>query len=154
MSREVTYSVVPRKNLLKKEEPAKYYAQAQASGDVGLDEMSTRIEKACTVHGADVLAVLKVLEDELVDGLKRGEIVRLGNIGTFQLGLKSDGVEKAEDFKATQIKKAKVNFRPGVGLADALKTLVYGKVSTRAAAKKKEEGDDEPGGGGVVDPTA
>lgn len=42
MSKEVTYSVVARKNMLKKDDPAKYYAQAQASGDVGLDEISTR----------------------------------------------------------------------------------------------------------------
>ena len=35
MSKEVTYSVVARKNMLKKDDPAKYYAQAQASGDVG-----------------------------------------------------------------------------------------------------------------------
>ena len=84
MSKEVTYSVVARKNMLKKDDPAKYYAQAQASGDVGLDEISTRVEKACTVHSADVVAVLKALEDEMVDGLSRGEIVRLGNIGTFQ----------------------------------------------------------------------
>lgn len=51
MSKEVTYSVVARKNMLKKDDPAKYYAQAQASGDVGLDEISTRVEKACTVFG-------------------------------------------------------------------------------------------------------
>ena len=31
MSKEVTYSVVARKNMLKKDDPAKYYAQAQAS---------------------------------------------------------------------------------------------------------------------------
>ena len=55
MSKEVTYSVVARKNMLKKDDPAKYYAQAQASGDVGLDEISTRVEKACTVHSADVV---------------------------------------------------------------------------------------------------
>ena len=61
MSKEVTYSVVARKNMLKKDDPAKYYAQAQASGDVGLDEISTRVEKACTVHSADVVAVLKAL---------------------------------------------------------------------------------------------
>ena len=96
MSKEVTYSVVARKNMLKKDDPAKYYAQAQASGDVGLDEISTRVEKACTVHSADVVAVLKALEDEMVDGLSRGEIVRLGNIGTFQVGLRSRGAEKAE----------------------------------------------------------
>ena len=28
MSKEVTYSVVARKNMLKKDDPAKYYAQA------------------------------------------------------------------------------------------------------------------------------
>ena len=33
MSKEVTYSVVARKNMLKKDDPAKYYAQAQASDD-------------------------------------------------------------------------------------------------------------------------
>lgn len=74
MSKEVTYSVVARKNMLKKDDPAKYYAQAQASGDVGLDEISTRVEKACTVHSADVVAVLKALEDEMVDGLSRGRL--------------------------------------------------------------------------------
>ena len=32
MAMTVSYSVVPRKNPAKKSEPAKYYAQAQASG--------------------------------------------------------------------------------------------------------------------------
>lgn len=91
MSKEVTYSVVARKNMLKKDDPAKYYAQAQASGDVGLDEISTRVEKACTVHSADVVAVLKALEDEMVDGLSRGEIVRLGNIGHLPGGACEQG---------------------------------------------------------------
>ena len=143
MSKEVTYSVVARKNMLKKDDPAKYYAQAQASGDVGLDEISTRVEKACTVHSADVVAVLKALEDEMVDGLSRGEIVRLGNIGTFQVGLRSRGAEKAEEFKAANISKARVNFRPGPVLADAMKTLNFSKVSTRAAQKGDGGGDGD-----------
>ena len=150
MSKEVTYSVVARKNMLKKDDPAKYYAQAQASGDVGLDEISTRVEKACTVHSADVVAVLKALEDEMVDGLSRGGIVRLGNIGTFQVGLRSRGAEKAEDFKAANISMARVNFRPGPALADAMKTLNFSKVSTRAAQKGDGGGDGDI----VDDPTA
>lgn len=150
MTKFVGFSVVPRKNLIDKEAPAKFYAQAQSSGDVGLDEMSSRIEKACTVHGADILAVLKVLEDEMIDSFQRGEIVRLGNIGSFQVGVRSGGAEKEEEFKATLIKRAKVNFRPGKALRDMLKTLEYGKVSTRAKSSSggKEEGED------VEDPTA
>ena len=128
MSKEVTYSVVARKNMLKKDDPAKYYAQAQASGDVGLDEISTRVEKACTVHSADVVAVLKALEDEMVDGLSRGEIVRLGNIGTFQVGLRSRGAEKAEDFLT-----ALARLQKDCGV-DGLKMSDYGFAKEEAMA--------------------
>jgi hypothetical protein len=38
MSKEVTYSVVARKNMLKKDDPAKYYAQAQALSDVNYNK--------------------------------------------------------------------------------------------------------------------
>ena len=48
MARNVTYSVVPRINPREKNDPPKYYAQAQASGDVNLREMSERIQATCT----------------------------------------------------------------------------------------------------------
>ena len=76
--------------------------------------------------------------------------IRLGNIGTFQVGLRSRGAEKAEDFKAANISKARVNFRPGPVLADAMKTLNFSKVSTRAAQKGDGGGDGDI----VDDPTA
>lgn len=149
MGRFVTFSVVKRKNPIDKDAPAKFYAQAQSSGDVDVVEMSDRIERACTVNSADVLAVLKALEDEIIVGLQKGEIVRLGSIGTFQVGLRSGGADKEEDFKSVLIKKARVNFRSGKRLRDMLKILEYGKVSTRAAKAPAGEG-----GGDVEDPTA
>ena len=39
MAMTVTYSVVPRKNPAKKDESAKYYAQAQASGELDFEEL-------------------------------------------------------------------------------------------------------------------
>ena len=47
MARNVTYSVVPRINPREKNDPPKYYAQAQASGDVNIREMSERIQASC-----------------------------------------------------------------------------------------------------------
>lgn len=145
MSKDVTYSVVPRKNLINKDEPAKYYAQAQASGDVDVKDMSLRIEKACTVTRADVMAVLISLEDTIVEGLQRGEIVRLGEIGTFQIGLRGKGATTEGEYNVSLIRKAKVNFRPGVALTSILPTLSFAKVD-KLPVKKKEEG-----GGGDVD---
>lgn len=143
MSRDVTYSVVPRKNLIDKDQPPKYYAQAQASGDVDVKEMSQRIEKACTVTRADVMAVLVALEDTIVEGLQRGEIVRMGDIGTFQIGLRGKGAEVEADYNVSLIQRAKVNFRPGVALTGILPGLSFAKVS-KLPVKKKEEEEGEP----------
>ena len=146
MSKSVTYSVVPRKNLLKKDEPAKYYAQAQASGDVEVKEMAKRIEKACTVTRADVMAVLIALEDTIVEGLERGEI------GSFQIGLRGKGAVSEEEYSASLIRKAKVNFRPGVALTEVLSGLSFAKVG-KLPLKKKEEGGSGGDGEGE-DPAA
>ena len=44
MARSVTYSVVPRINPTEKSAPPRYYAQAQARGDVSIREMAERIQ--------------------------------------------------------------------------------------------------------------
>ncbi len=45
MSKSVSYSVVPRKNPQEPEAGVRFYAQAQASGDVTVREMSERIQR-------------------------------------------------------------------------------------------------------------
>ena len=80
MARTVTYSVVPRINPREKNDPPKYYAQAQARGDVSLREMAERIQSTCTVTKADVYAVLVSLEDVVKEAIQNGEIVRLGDL--------------------------------------------------------------------------
>ena len=87
MARNVTYSVAPRINPRDKEAAPKFYARAQASGDVSVREMAERIQASCTVTKADVQAVLVALEDVIIDALKGGEIVRLGDLGTFHIVL-------------------------------------------------------------------
>ena len=139
MARNVTYSVVPRINPREKNDPPKYYAQAQASGDVNLREMSERIQATCTVTKADVYAVLVSMEDVIIDALKSGEIVRLGDLGTFQIGVSGKGTLTEEDYDSSFIKKARINFRPGTALAGMLTTLTYAKVPKKAVPVKEEE---------------
>ena len=139
MSRSVTYSVVPRRNPRDKDASPKYYAQAQASGDVSIREMSERIQQSCTVHKADVHAVLVALEDTMIDALKGGEIVRLGDLGTFQIGISSKGAVTEEDYDVSLITKARINFRPGLALAGILSGLSYKKVARKPVKKDDEE---------------
>ena len=142
MARSVTYSVVPRINPRDKEAAPKFYAQAQARGDVNNREMATRIQGTCTVTKADVYAVLVALEDVIVEALQNGEIVRLGELGTFQVGLSGKGAVTSEDYDTSLIRKARINFRPGLTLAGMLSSLSFSKV----AIKYPKEADEEEGG--------
>ena len=142
MARTVTYSVVPRLNPRDKDASPKYYAQAQASGDVSIREMSERIQQSCTVHKADVHAVLVALEDTMIDALKGGEIVRLGDLGTFQIGVSGKGALTEEDYTPSLIQKARINFRPGIALSGILTSLSFSKVAKKVV-KKMDENEEE-----------
>ena len=147
MARSVTYSVVPRRNPSEKGTPPKYYAQAQARGDVSLRDMAERIQSSCTVHKSDVYAVLVALEDVVADAIQNGEIVRLGDLCTLQVSLSGKGALTEEDYTADLIKRAKINFRPGTVLANALASLSFSKVRVKYTKEAEEEEE-----GGEVNP--
>ena len=142
MARSVTYSVVPRINPREKDEAPKYYAQAQARGDISLRDMAERIQSTCTVHKSDVYAVLVALEDVVAEAIQNGEIVRLGELCTLQVSLSGKGALTEEDYSTDLIKRAKINFRPGRVLANALSSLSFSKVAIKYP-KEEERGDEE-----------
>ena len=146
MARNVTYSVSPRINPRDKEAAPKYYGHVQASGDIDIREMSERIQATCTVHKSDVFAVLVALEDVITEALKSGEIVRLGDLGTLQIGISSKGAVTEEDFSDALIHKARINFRPGSALMGALTNLTFAKVKPRYTKEDKENSEEETGG--------
>ena len=108
MARSVTYSVVPRINPREKDEAPKFYAQAQARGDVNIREMAERIQSTCTVHKSDVYAVLVALEDVISEAIQNGEIVRLGELCTLQVSLSGKGALTEEDYDVSLIKRSKI----------------------------------------------
>ena len=146
MARSVTYSVVPRFKPGEKNDPPKYYAQAQARGSINIREMAERIQSTCTVTKADVYAVLISLEDVVKEAIQNGEIVRLGELCTLQVGLSGKGTLTEEEYEDSLIKKARINFRPGPVLAAALETLKFSKVPIKYAKEEpsQEENPEEP----------
>ena len=144
MARSVTYSVVPRRNPSEKGTPPKYYAQAQARGDVSLRDMAERIQSTCTVHKSDVYAVLVALEDVVADAIQNDEIVRLGDLCTLQVSLSGKGALTEEDYTADLIKRAKINFRPGTVLANALASLSFSKVRVKYTKEETPEEEENP----------
>ena len=142
MARSVTYSVVPRFKPGEKNDPPKYYAQAQARGSINIREMAERIQSTCTVTKADVYAVLISLEDVVKEAIQNGEIVRLGELCTLQVGLSGKGTLTEEEYEDSLIKKARINFRPGPVLAAALETLKFSKVPIKYAKEETSQGEN------------
>ena len=106
----------------------KFYASAKMTGAVGIDELTTSIEKISTVSGADIRAVLYALLDVTTHELANSKIVRLGDIGSLKLSVSSSGYETADEVNAGAIKKSKVLFYPGKKLREMQKTLTYQKA--------------------------
>ena len=135
MARTVKYSVIPRINPRDRETEPKYYAQVQTSGDVSMREMCERIEQSCTVTKADVYAVLVAMENVIIDALKGGEIVRLGDLGTLRVSLSSKGALTEKEYNTSLITRKRILFRPGTVLSEAMANLTFMKL--------KEMSDDE-----------
>ena len=140
MKKTVTYSVVGRVNPADRESgEVKYYAQSQARVEMGIREISERIQQMCTVTRADVMAVLTAMEEIVSEGLQGGEIVRLGGLGSLQLSLSGEGADTEETFSDSLIEKVRVLFRPGTVMQEAINNLAFEKVPVKYAKKDEEE---------------
>ena len=135
MARTVKYSVIPRINPRDRETEPKFYAQVHTSGDVSMREMCERIEQSCTVTKADVYAVLVAMENVIIDALKGGEIVRLGDLGTLRVSLSSKGALTEKEYNTSLITRKRILFRAGTVLSEAMANLTFMKL--------KEKSDDE-----------
>ena len=55
------------------------------------------------------------------------------------MSLNGKGSLTEEDYNENLIKRAKINFRPGVALANALSSLSFSKVANKYAKEEEEE---------------
>ena len=81
-----------------------------------------------TVSDTDVLAVLNDLTKVSNRHLSEGRIVQLEDFGSFQISISSEGAETEAKFSESLIKNAKIAFRPGLDLKEALVTLKFEKA--------------------------
>jgi predicted histone-like DNA-binding protein len=124
----VKYVVVEKGNPAQPRDPKKWYANAKSAGEITLRALGKEITQRSTVNHADTLAVLEALTQVLTDQLNEGKIVRFGDFGSFQVGLRSEGAETKEKYTASLIKSKKVTFRPGIDLKEMLNNLKFEKM--------------------------
>jgi putative DNA-binding protein len=139
----IRYKIVSRKNPSTKAE--KFHPALVPPAPIDSQKIIDRIEKKCTLASSDIKAVVDALEVELIDALRDGNAVRLGDLGSFRPSLRSKGVEKKEDVNASQITRMHVVFVPALRVKRALdvKTghLQFAKTEMTPVVKKKKKAE-------------
>lgn len=129
----------------------KYYAKAQASGEVTMDEMAEEISYATSLTDGDVLNALRALIKQINKNLAAGKIVRLETFGSFQLQLCSTGAETEKKFTSANITEATIQFRPGKPIKAATRAgdggLTFKRVAKKGDAPLPDDGGNTGGGG-------
>lgn len=107
--------------------PMKHYASAVSGKTVGFEELAEFVSDQSTISEADSYGVLKAIERTIIREMQKGRPVRLGDIGTFYITVKSEGVDTAEEVTSDVIKSARTVFRPGKRIKKMLKHLDFQK---------------------------
>lgn len=123
----VKYNVIQKAYPGDPTEPKKFYANSIADGEVSLRNLSKEIAQTSSISESDVYATLIDLAKMLSKHLSDGKIVRLGDFGSFQISISSEGMDVMNKVNSASIKSAKILFRPGLDLRDTLATLKYEK---------------------------
>mgnify|MGYP000397564485 CR=1 FL=1 len=128
------YVVVERKNPLKPQEAAKFYAMARSNRRVDTDEVISRVSERSSYSIGELKGCITEFLLEMKNQLALGNIVLLGDMGSFRVTIATgNATETAEKFKAaTCIKTSRVRFRPG-------NTGIYPRLLRTALLRKEQE---------------
>jgi len=109
----VKYTIVARGNPQNLDAPKKYYPVAKSTGETTLPKLAERMAEMSTLSSADLAAALEALLTIILREIAAGNIVRLGDFGSFSLRVRSEGSESEEAVSARNITKTIASFRPG-----------------------------------------
>jgi predicted histone-like DNA-binding protein len=127
----VKYNIVERGNPSNREAPKKYYPSIRSSGRVTTREMAEMAADRSTLTTADMMAAIETFLSIVPQQLAKGNIVELGDFGSFWLKSSADGADVPDQVGAEQITTILPRFIPGKTFKKVLKTLDYvrGKVT-------------------------
>ncbi len=134
----VNYSIALMSNPVKPEDGKKAYACAQYTTKLSLKALSQRISLQTTLTRADVYAVIVAAVDNVILALREGNLIELGELGTFRLSLMSTGAASVKEFTTKNIIGAKVLFSPGEDLRN-FEGLEFELVPSRAMQVKMKQ---------------
>lgn len=134
----INFSVGLRPNPMKPDEEKKAYAYMQARETMDINKFAEHIATHGCVYGrADIAAVLTMAVDCMRENLLNGNLIKLGDLGTFSISLQSSPADTVADFKAdVNIVGVSAKWAPGDRFANMLDDATFQNVPARSIMRK------------------
>src|SRR5215510_4999 len=124
----IKFNVTPRKDPRDQNSQPKYYATVKSSGRSDTNVIAKSINSMSTVSSVDTAAVLEAFLNVVPEKLAEGNIVELGDFGTFRVSVSSEGQQQADDLTSRHITGVRVLFTPGKRFKQLLNTTEFEKI--------------------------
>ena len=108
--------------------PKKFYPSVVATGKVDQHDAAKMAAEMSTVSPADTAAVIENFLNIVTNVLTRGNIVRLGDFGSFWLRIASDGEATEAEVHKENIESVLPRFTPGNRVQQALDAIEFEKA--------------------------
>ena len=124
----VTFKMVPKKNNLASPPETKYYPCAVHNGEVNLNQLAAIVASRSTVSRVDCYGVIIGLTQAIGESLAAGRIVKIDDLGTFQITLQGLPADSPDDLGKSNIKGTKIIYKPSGNMKEAVKQLTYKRI--------------------------
>jgi predicted histone-like DNA-binding protein len=125
----VKFNVVERGKPGDLETPKKFYPSIQSTGRVTTRELAEQAAKISTLSTVDMMAAIESFLSIIPGELAKGNIVELGEFGSFWLRTESEGTATPEEVQAAQITIILPRFNPGKLFKQVLDAIQFVKSS-------------------------
>ena len=125
----VFYKVVPiRPGGMAGENKAKYYPALTDRRTVDLRYISNIAQARSSMHSIDVYMAAEMLLSIIPELLQDGCNVKLGELGTYSMSVKAEGMDDPQKVTSKNIKEVRINFRPGSSVKHRLQKTTFEKT--------------------------
>lgn len=135
---------VQRHNPMDEDAPNKWYPVQYTTKLVDETEVAELIADETTLNPMEAAMAIRQLRKVVQRLLLDGKSVKLGNWGTFNVTLNTEGADTAEELTANHVKRVNVNFQPGDDLKNAMQKADFVWLNKIAGTTGNATGTDSP----------
>lgn len=134
---------VQRRNPADEDAPMKWYPVQYTTKLVDETEVAELIADETTLNPMEAQMAIRQLRKVVQRLLLDGKSVKLGNWGTFNVTLNTEGADTKEALTARNVKTVNINFQPGTELKAAMQRADF--VWLNKIADSGSSDSDSPG---------